>query len=165
MVDFSSIFDRFFNDCSNDFRENFECVRCCASCCLLSLSVHPYILEGRRWCQWSCCFWFCVVLGVASAVGRAASGSVWRSVLHQLCQPFCRSNSKTEKVNAQVLRPSIVGLLELARTTFTTNPQLSSNALTVRQSKLHLVLSRDHQKIKLLPFRSPFVFFFCFLNF
>ena len=57
---------------------------------------------------------------------------------------LARSNSKTQKVNAQVLRPSIVGLLELARTTFTTNPQLSSNALTVRQSKLHLVLIDNH---------------------
>ena len=68
-------------------------------------------------------------------------GAIFRRFFVDLAQffgdfrpTFGRSNSKTQKVNAQVLRPSIVGLLELARTTFTTNPQLSSNALTVRKA-------------------------------
>ena len=68
---------------------------------------------------------------------------------------LARSKSKTQKVNAQVLRPSIVGLLELARTTFTTNPPLSSNALTVRQSNLHLVHTYMHTSISRLPDGGP----------
>ena len=144
-VDFRSFFRRFF--------ERFSCkFRVCPLLCFLlsaqsvSTSIHP-----RRPPLVPVVVLLLVLCGARCCIGCAGR--------------FARSKSKTQKVNAQVLRPSIVGLLELARTTFTTNPQLSSNALTVRQSNLHLVHTYIHTYIHIevtrrgagvLGFLAPF---------
>ena len=127
-VDFRSFFRRFF--------ERFSCEFCvCPLWCFLlsaqsvSTSIHP-----RRPPLVPVVVLLLVLCGARCCSGCASC--------------FARSNSETQKVNAQVLRPSIVGLLELARTTFTTNPQLSDNALTVRQSKLHLVSTYIHTYVR-----------------